>query len=232
MVVDSVLEGVSSPVRSRNGPSPPFPPWVFRSGPLVRFGQPSGSHSGCREADRGSGRGTESEGRRKAGPGADGHRKASSARQDGPSGSHSGRREANRGYTMDAGVASRRGAALDRACSVEDGQPEGSHSGCREADRGSGTGTEGEGRRKVDPDHGYGADGRRKADPFRQDGPSGAHSGRREAERGYTMDSGGLWTGRLDPVEAPHAATGILRGFLPGRGSRGRCEVRGNGPNL
>ncbi|EJK65837.1 hypothetical protein THAOC_13266, partial [Thalassiosira oceanica] len=37
----------------------------------------------------------------------------------------------------------------------------------------------------------------------------------------------GLWTGRRAPVEAAHAATGLVRGFLPTRGTRGRVEVRG-----
>ncbi|EJK69036.1 hypothetical protein THAOC_09747, partial [Thalassiosira oceanica] len=48
----------------------------------------------------------------------------------------------------------------------------------------------------------------------------------------HQLTSSGLWTGRLDPVEAPHAATGIIRGFLPSHAWRGMCEVRGDGPNL
>ncbi|EJK73238.1 hypothetical protein THAOC_05148 [Thalassiosira oceanica] len=138
------------------------------------------------------------------------------------------------------------------------GRPTGSHSGCRKADRG--TTTAGEGHRKAVPDQGYGHVGRREAEPSWQDGPKGAHLGRRKAERGYMtnsdeagrreavsardedggegpahrhqLTSSGLWTGRLDPVEAPHAATGLLRGFLTSRGHRGRCEVRGHVPNL
>ena len=82
MVVDSVLEGVSSPVRSRNGLSSflPFPPWARRPEFMFRVGQPSGSHSGCREADRGSGTRFGGKGCRKADPdhghGADGRWKA------------------------------------------------------------------------------------------------------------------------------------------------------------
>ncbi|EJK52207.1 hypothetical protein THAOC_28549, partial [Thalassiosira oceanica] len=142
--------------------------------------------------------------------------------------------------------------------SCVDVRPTGSHSGCRKADRG--TTAAGEGRRKAVPDQGYGHAGRREADPGWQDGPTGANSGRRKADRGYMtnsdeagrreavpardedggegpahrhqLTSSGLWTGRLDPVEAPHAATGIIKGFLPSHARRGMCEVRGDGPNL
>ncbi|EJK62140.1 hypothetical protein THAOC_17263, partial [Thalassiosira oceanica] len=180
MVLEPVLEGVSSPVRSRNGPSLAFPP-------------PSGPPRAPR-------------------PG----------------------------------------------LSFEGGRPTGSHSGCRKADRG--TTTAGEGRRTAVPDQGFGHVGRREADPSWRDGPTGAHSGGRKADRGYMtnsdeagrretvpardedggegpahrhqLTSSGLWTGRLDPVEAPHAATGIIRGFLPSHARRGMCEVRGDGPNL
>ncbi|EJK63934.1 hypothetical protein THAOC_15381 [Thalassiosira oceanica] len=180
MVLEPVFEGASSPVRSRNGPSLAFPP---PSGP-PRASRPGSS---CVEV-----------------------------------------------------------------------RPTGSHSGCRKADRG--TTAAGEGRRKAVPDQGYGHAGRREAEPGWQDGPTGAHSGRRKADRGYMtnsdeagrreavpardedggegpahrhqLTSSGLWTGRLDPVEAPHAATGLLRGFLTSRGHRGRCEVRGHVPNL
>ncbi|KAL7537841.1 hypothetical protein ACHAXR_008130, partial [Thalassiosira sp. AJA248-18] len=42
-----------------------------------------------------------------------------------------------------------------------------------------------------------------------------------------------LWTGRMDPVRAPHAATGLIQGFRPrDRQFRGWCEVRCSSPHL
>ncbi|EJK59964.1 hypothetical protein THAOC_19759, partial [Thalassiosira oceanica] len=94
MVLEPVLEGVSSPVRSRNGPSLAFPP---PSGPpraprppglSFEGGRPTGSHSGCRKADRGTT--TAGEGSRTAVPdqgfGHVGRREADPSWRDGPTG--------------------------------------------------------------------------------------------------------------------------------------------------
>ena len=120
-----------------------------------------------------------------------------------PPGSHSGSREADR----------------INIC------PLSSHSDGREADQGNvciSTGVD-EGPGRIHPE---------ETDAPVELGSSPSPPTREEGERGPAPDPSGLWTGRRAPVAAPHAATGLIRGFLPSQVRRGKCEVRGAGPNL